>query len=287
MSTQKLTLLMATQALWIVVTSLPNYDMHGAVGKIYSVPVTEILAILLGPLLLFCFYELLVVTEDGHRNVGFATVLAFTYLGGLLMAGLGVHAASLVVTRSRLDMSEELYSLAMETLHRTWSHGLFQTGYFGLHLLTIWTETSSRRKLLLLSSKDISSGTKLSTENGMSRPLLLTPSQTTAHTVVAWTWTVFMSVFYAIFAALTRTVMLKALFHVIVFGRGLFSWLHLRKSLQRPPNILWSTDLVPEFYLLTLSLRHSILGVFFQVFVHFLTDVQLRDILCTGSIICQ
>lgn len=261
--------------------------MHSFVPKILSVPVTEVGAIVLGPVQLWCFYTLLAVIQEGSERVGFATTLIFTYLGGLMMAGLAVHATSLVVIRSQFEMSKELYLLAMERLHRLWSHHLFQIGYFGLKLLAIWIETSKsmrdgrdvhineKESTYGLTRKYLSSFGKVKAESTATkspRQTLLGYNHHTLQNILISLWMIIMSIFNAIFAALTRTVTVMTVFNVAVLGRTLYVWLNVRSHNKRPPSYL-----SPDLYIFTITVRNCILGIFLQVIVYFFLPLSIKD----------
>ena len=137
---RKQALLISIEILWIVLTSLPQIDNQ--LPTIFSVPLSEIIAVLMGLIMVVCFYALLAVTSGGHSEIGVRTNATFLFLASLVTVGLGIHMSSVVIQNQLSKRDDKLYSLVVDYLHRLWSHNMFQLGYYGILLLLIWSEAN-------------------------------------------------------------------------------------------------------------------------------------------------
>lgn len=210
-------LMIGANTIWIVVTKLPNVDHHSP--KIISVPLSEVSAILLGLTVVAFFYILLSAILGNHREIRLRTHLVFLFLSGLLMAGLGTHSTTAII-RDQLSKDDAVYQLVMDNLHRTWSHNMFQLGYYGLVLLLAWSEASRASAGM---EKDVAQ-----VSNGVSKCEHSTPVYTSKSVVevkkfengISWTWSLVMASFYSKFAVQTATIPVTVLFGVTVLGGG-------------------------------------------------------------------
>ena len=163
----EIALLVLVNALWLVQISLPLLDAR--VPSLFSVPVSELLSLPLGAMLVLCAHSLYVGSaESGHlqdpvqrtssgagaseprtrkhgvqqssgRPGGLDGVL-FLSLASMWTAGIGMHVSAVVV-QMQLTPDDSLYPMVHHHLHRLWSHNIFQSGYFGLLLFLCWTNT--------------------------------------------------------------------------------------------------------------------------------------------------
>ena len=258
-SSQKQGLLISIETLWIILTTLPQFDSH--LPQILSVPLTEIIAIFMGLVMIVCFYALLAVTFGGHSKIGLQTNLMFLLLTSLLAVGLGIHVSSVVI-QNRISKSDAVYSLVVDYLHRLWSHNMFQVGYFGILLLLIWSEANRASSHPSITSKGNQKKGSVSTSD-LHRERTV-PSRTTAppesaNDVITWAWSVVTGVFYSIFANNTRTIPVTMIFQAVVLG-GVSLWRHTRLEPHKSRfGFLWNWS--PDLYIARITTRASLIGI--------------------------
>ena len=204
---QKHALLISINLLWIVLTSLPRLD--GYLPAVLSLPLSEILALFLGVILVVCAHTLLSVTLGTGKAIDFGTNLAFLVLSGLLMTGLGIHASTVIILR-QITSEDSLYPLVQDHLHRFWSHHMFQLGYYGLLLLIMLSEVRAYKQQseVVSSEKERPPHSAVQTNHCNDHKLL--------DRVAEWGCSIVMGVFYSKFAVLTVTVPLTISVYVIV-----------------------------------------------------------------------
>ena len=217
------TWLVFINVLWLVQISLPLLDDR--VTLVFSVPLSELLTLPLGAVLVLCAHSLLSCLPAGgdaavgsHRHLqtnlqdpvkGLSSGASdnkpqtrkhgavglpgsklervlFLVLASMWTAGLGMHVSAVVVM-NHLTSEDPLYPLVHDHLHRLWSHNIFQGGYFGLLLLVMWS----------------------------SRVLWENVGEKKVHWfVLQILWSVLMGVAYTVVADATRTVLLTICFYV-------------------------------------------------------------------------
>ena len=209
-------IIIGANIMWMVLTHLPKLDPHSP--KILSVPLSEVAVILLGLTLIALLYILLDVVFGSHQNIGLGTQLVFLLLAGLLMAGLGTHATSVII-RAQLSKNDAVYSLVADCLHGTWGHNMFQIGYYGLLLLLVWTEASRACTSTDKGPSKVANGVSKCVPTQYSAPVRTSKSTVAMlkfEDVISWTWSLAMGMFYSMLAVLTFTVPVTALFEGIV-----------------------------------------------------------------------
>ena len=134
-------LLAFMNVLWLVQSSLPLLDRR--VPSLFSLPLSQILALVLGVAVAVCANNLLGALNGGGRPLGANTRSIFSVLSGLWATGVGVHACANAVEKELTEEDHALYPLVHDHLHELWSHQMLQSAYLGLLLLLLWTETAS------------------------------------------------------------------------------------------------------------------------------------------------
>ena len=264
-SAKKQALLVSVNVLWITATSLPNLDSY--LPKLLSVPLSEVLALFLGLVIIACIYALLSVTLGGHKNIGFYTNLVFLFLAGLLTTGLGIHATSVII-RDQLSQEDVVYSLVMDYLHRAWSHNMFQVGYYGLFLLLLLSEVEASKSDLHrkpISKEKIEQNNSFRSSNVHfdsveSVALVSSDPPAILYSVATWVWSGLMGIFYAVFAVLTQTIPVTLLFQMVVLT-GWALWASQGKT-QGVFSVFWSTanDSMDLYTICRTTTESSIIG---------------------------
>ena len=225
---KKHALLISINLLWIVLTSLPRLD--GYLPAVLSLPLSEILALLLGFVLVACAHALLSVTLGTGKPIDFRTNLAFLVLSSLLMTGVGIHA-SVVVILSQITPENSVYTLVQHHLHRFWSHNMFQLGYYGLLLLIVLSEVRGYKQ---------QSGVGPSEMKRPPHSVTQTNEPKLMDRIVEWGCSIVMGVFYSKFAVLTVTVPLTVSVYVIVLT-ALTVWT-VRVQYPGGLGVIWHTS---------------------------------------------
>ena len=134
-------LLAFMNVLWLVQSSLPLLDRR--VPSLFSLPLSQILAMVLGVAVAVCANHLLGALNGDGRPLGANTRSIFSVLSGLWATGVGLHACANAVEKELTEEDHALYPLVHDHLHELWSHQMLQSAYLGLLLLLLWTETAS------------------------------------------------------------------------------------------------------------------------------------------------
>ena len=227
-------LLAAVNALWILQASLPLLDRR--LPALLSFPLSQLLSLAVGALLVLCARSLLVrLSVGGPRLVGHIsprrgdigdkspapelslgnieqldpyTNSIFLALSSLWCMGLGIHAASVIV-ENELTPDDPLHPLVHHHLHRFWSHNMFGCGYFGLLLLLVWAEAGHPQPSQADEASIIDTPTTIEKTYYIPRP----PT-----TNVLWfinvLWSIILGLIYTIVAKATHTVALTTTFYI-------------------------------------------------------------------------
>lgn len=269
-------LLAVVNALWILQASLPLLDRR--LPTLFSFPLSQLLSLIVGALLVLRFRSLLVdvqLSARGPRSVDPCprrgvvgdkykapgpelsqgqldpfTNSVFLALSCVWSMGLGIHAASVII-ENELTPDHALHSLVHHHLHRFWSHNMFGCGFFGLLLLLMWTEVNNsshtRPSQVVHEFNDEPSFTHNPHENSPSEMENASPPTTNK---LWFVWAVILGLIYSIVAKATHTVALTTTFYIAT----VLLWSIMRR------NLLWTSII----YSVSLS---SVTGIFVLVFL--------------------
>lgn len=245
---KKHALLISTNLLWIVLTCLPRLDRH--VPAVASLPLSEILALLLAPVVAVCAHSLLSVTLGAQKPIDFGTNVAFLVFSSLLMTGVGIHASAVVIL-SHITPEDSLHPLVQHHLHQLWSHNMFQVGYYGLLFLIVLSEVRGFNQKSGAGPSEEKEGPAHSVAQTAIEPKVL-------DRVVEWGCSVVMGLFYSKFAVLTVTVPLTVSVYIIVLT-ALMAW---TLWVQYPGGIrlFWHTSR-SDLYILGVLAKSCLIGI--------------------------
>ena len=206
-------------------------------------PLSELLSLAAGTLLVVCAYFLLLhvsVAGPGVRHSfqgdhslprrglkgggpdtrqpGFCTTITFLVFSSSWTLGLGMHTAAVIIG-NQLSPDDTLYPLVNDYLHRFWSHHIYELGFFGLLLLLVWTEANSydpEARNVARSSSSMSSNKPPPTLHNICK-------------LLEYLWSVVLGFSYAIVARATQTVALTSAFYLAVISIHVYVRLRLPK----------------------------------------------------------
>ena len=208
-------LLATINVLWLLLSPRPLLDSR--VPSLFSFPLSELLSLVFGALLVICSALLLdLLFTVNHTSVpmrqksvqqrqsGDLTFALFLILSSLWTTGLGIHASAVIV-QNRLTPDDPLYLLVHDHLHRLWAHNMFTCGYFGLLMLFFWTEMKSMFYHCTVHGQTAYGQCHQKVKNAPSN--------------IRWVlWSIFVGLAYTIVAVATHTIALTTAFYVITIS---------------------------------------------------------------------
>lgn len=167
--------------------SLPVLDRR--VPSFFSFPLSELLTFVVGIMLVICTYRLLHrLFHDFRVELTPFIHTVFLILSSIWATGVGIHACANTV-QNELTNDHALYPMIHDNLHRFWSHNMLQCGYYGLLLLFIWVDNSSKVQVYSASTSQL--------------------------IMLETAWSVILGAAYTTIAVATHTVLVTLIFYVL------------------------------------------------------------------------
>ena len=252
--TMKRVLVIVTGFLWIVQGALPLLDSH--VPKLFSLPLSEILSLVLGLVVVLCGHALLSTTHMTQGQLGFGTNMAFLVLSGLWTAGLGIHVSAVVIL-SQITPENSLYPLVQHHLHRLWSHNMFQLGYYGLLLLIVLSEVRGYKQQSRVGSSEKREGPASACSVTESTTSYGRGFRVWAASIVDWIWLIIMGVDFTVLAINTDTLPITIAFFLVVLSSVWVMWVQGWCTIA---DVLWHSSR-PDLHISGSVARSCVIGL--------------------------